>query len=257
MFDTIVVDVEQSRSRGRGDMIDEYLDFFAKNADATNYVSVLIIRGLCTDASLEFDSEGRLVALLSRLRALQHLTFRDIALFKSPYAPEYSIQLGHIKTVCLEGVTDLTGKATQYFFQNVKFRGTLSVQSCKIPKYLGAQGQADFPVNVEHVHVEHYFELFTDFSHLTNLIFPRLRALTFDVTGVTRANANRYNQPGLGRGYYGRDVHRNMTRFLMKHGEGLTFLRLDVSRVDLMHEFGESICHLLASRHSAQLLMLR
>ena len=242
MFHTVTVDIEQGRRRGRRDMLDEYVHFFDQNEGIINYVSTLIIRGACADASLEFDSDRRLLVLLSQLRVLEHLTFRDVALTKSSDAPELTVRKQHIKTVCLERVTDQTGEGSQYFFHSVKFGGTLSVKDCKIPKYLAVNGQAALLVNVAHIRVEDYFERFPDFQYPTNYKFPRLNALSFDVTGVTPANANRYNQSGGNRAYYGGDVHRNLTHFIMKHGERLTSLRLDVSQVDLMHDFGKSLC---------------
>ena len=73
---TLVINVEQGRRP------------FTVPPHFEHLVSVLVIRGVGADASVVFDSEGRLFKLLSSLPLLSHLTFRDVALVKSSSAPE-------------------------------------------------------------------------------------------------------------------------------------------------------------------------
>ena len=98
-------------------------------------------------------------------------------------------------------------------------------------------------MDIKHIKVEDYFDQFPDFGNPTSVSFPLLNALSFDVVGVTEGDVNRCRQPGGNWEYYPPDIHPNMTRFVVKYGQRLRHLRLDVSRItyDLTYDAGESV----------------
>ncbi|THH31076.1 hypothetical protein EUX98_g3088 [Antrodiella citrinella] len=191
----------------------------------------------CDGLTIAANAESQLMTLVSLMPTLQHLTVQGITLKMSmnnePHVPWTKLEFPrYLSTLQLHRVRGQLA-APQDLLDFFLVRDTLEISYTRLEADSVHEPRS---LPVRHLKVKNALDYFPSFGRGT--VFPRLNALTFDVTDVTGdadviANARQLsidsNQnvilPTRGR-------HTNMDQFMQSHGLGLEFLRFNIRTLD-------------------------